>query len=81
MLLRLYTFYADAGKPAKTDPEAPHMNGHTNGSIMSNGHARSHFSDRASDGRSMRDAEEFELDGLMSDDEDSLAKPEGTSHG
>ena len=74
MLLRLYTFYAYpptstlGAKP--TDPEAhPRVNGHANGSAMlpnGNGHARTPFNDR----QRLRDAEEFELEGLMSDDDD-----------
>ena len=66
MLLRLYTYYAEAetsGKPA--DPES-----RLNGSAMTNGHAR--IPD-ASD-RQIRDAEEFELEGLMSEDDDDLPK-------
>jgi len=78
MLLRLYTYYAFppnstlAGNPA--DPEArPLVNGRANGSAMhpaSNGHARTPFADR----QGLRDAEEFELEGLMSDDDDGAAK-------
>lgn len=71
MLLRLYTYYADSSPKKPTDPEMNgrvngHMNGHMNGSALTNGHAR--IPD-ASD-RQIRDAEEFELEGLMSDDEE-----------
>lgn len=75
VLLRLYTFYADDSPKKPIDPEmnghmnghmSGHMNGHMNGSALTNGHTR--IPD-ASD-RQIRDAEEFELEGLMSDDEE-----------
>lgn len=68
MLLRLYTFYADGDSRSKiTDAEYAQLNGHMNGHAM-NGHAQgSHDPSSA-----VRDAEEFELDGLMTDDEDEV---------
>ncbi|THW19399.1 hypothetical protein D6D17_09200 [Aureobasidium pullulans] len=66
MLLRLYTYYVDSPTHIKSaDPES-----RLNGSAMPNGHAR--IPD-ASD-RQIRDAEEFELEGLMSEDDDDLSK-------
>lgn len=66
MLLRLYTFYAEAPANSKNpDPES-----RLNGSALANGHARV---PDASD-RQIRDAEEFELEGLMSEDDDDLTK-------
>lgn len=59
MLLHLYYVHA-WGKDSKEDAEAPRANGMPNGHV--NGYARV-------DHR-VRDAEEFELDGLVSDDED-----------
>lgn len=56
MLLHLYAVNASpsvAGKDIERPPRLPRMNGHT----------------RATDSRQIRDAEEFELAGLMSDDE------------
>lgn len=55
MLLHLYAVYA-WGANVKSDAEAPRANG------MPNGHARPD--------RRVRDAEEFELEGLISDDDD-----------
>ena len=49
------------GQDGKNDAEAPRANG------RSNGYARAD--------RRVRDAEEFELDGLVSDDEDDDAVP------
>lgn len=67
MLLRLYTYYADSSTDGKTaDPES-RLNGHA----LPNGHARS-IPD-ASD-RQIRDAEEFELEGLISDEDEDLTK-------
>lgn len=72
MLLRLYTWYADAkdAKKLAADSAAPrtngHMNGHVNGSALSNGHVRVPDMER----QRIRDAEEFELEGLMSDDDE-----------
>ncbi|KAF2841559.1 integral membrane protein-like protein [Patellaria atrata CBS 101060] len=71
MLLNLYSAYAWPVDPvkAKLDPErAPRANGHANG------HARPSRT-------SLRDAEEFELEGLMSDDEglDSPRRKNATS--
>lgn len=73
MLLQLYAAYtAPAAVPKKsTDAEANgHLNGHLNGHAdgHANGHARAPLGVGAD--RQMRDAEEFELEGLMSDDED-----------
>lgn len=59
MLLHLYAVHA-WGINSKSDPEAPRTNGALNG--MSNGHV--------GDYSRVRDAEEFELEGLVSDDED-----------
>jgi hypothetical protein len=57
MLIHLYAV-STWGETSKEDPEAPRTNG------LANGHTR------AVDHRRVRDAEEFELAGLMSDDED-----------
>jgi hypothetical protein len=66
MLLHLYTYYTDAPTNSKSaDPES-----RINGSAILNGHAR--IPD-ASDGQ-IRDAEEFELEGLMSDNDDEPVK-------
>ena len=62
MLLHVYAVSTWAQNP-KTDPEAPHVNG------LSNGHANGHL---RPDHR-IRDAEEFELQGLDSDDDDDNA--------
>ena len=64
MLLHLYAISSVPTVPAKIidsrpRPQRIHINGHT----------------RASESRQIRDAEEFELDGLMSDDEDQLGSP------
>lgn len=56
MLLHLYAVNSAPAVPPKDNEEAeriPRMNGHT----------------RGTDSRQIRDAEEFELEGLMSDDE------------
>jgi hypothetical protein len=56
MLIHLYAVNSVPPVPPKDDeqvPRVPRMNGHT----------------RATDSRQIRDAEEFELEGLMSDDE------------
>lgn len=76
MLLRLYTYYAEADTAHKpTDPEYTSV---PNGAAM-NGSARAHaYSPTAAD-RTIRDAEEFELDGLMTDDEDDEAKKDATA--
>ncbi|KAF2263859.1 integral membrane protein-like protein [Lojkania enalia] len=63
MLLHLYAVHAWSST-SKADPEAPL----TNGSVP-NGHARAD--------RRIRDAEEFELEGLISEDED--AEPIGSN--
>lgn len=55
MLVHLYAVHA-WGVTSKADPEAPRANG------LPNGHARPD--------RRVRDAEEFELEGLISDEED-----------
>lgn len=59
MLIHLYAVYA-WGEDSKADAEAPPMNG------LANGHANGYT--RVD--RRVRDAEEFELEGLDSDDED-----------
>lgn len=53
MLIHLYAVNTVPPVPPKDNESAPRMNGHT----------------RATDSRQIRDAEEFELEGLMSDDE------------
>ncbi|RMZ73235.1 integral membrane [Pyrenophora seminiperda CCB06] len=60
MLIHLYAVYAWGED--KADTEAPYANGHANG--QPNGYSRVD---------SARDAEEFELEGLDSDEEDSAA--------
>lgn len=82
MLLFLYQYYADASKPTKKDPEVGRLNGHLANGHLGNGHLpngyadgeagapQSHFRER----QQLRDAEEFELEGLMSDDDDVPAK-------
>lgn len=59
MLIHLYAINAP-GQASKTDGEGPRTNGMANG--QANGHARAD--------RRVRDAEEFELAGLDSDDDD-----------
>jgi hypothetical protein len=59
MLIHLYAVYT-WGQDDKADAEAPLTNGHANGHI--NGYTRVD--------RRVRDAEEFELEGLDSDDDD-----------
>lgn len=77
MLLRLYTYYADFdpnhNKPV--DAEYSQVNGNHYASM--NGHAHSGMPDDSD--RQIRDAEEFELDGLTTDDEDDapLTKKNG----
>ncbi|KAF1850927.1 integral membrane protein-like protein [Cucurbitaria berberidis CBS 394.84] len=63
MLLHLYAVHA-WGQDIKADAEAPRMNGLTNGHAngQPNGYARANSR--------VRDAEEFELEGLDSEDED-----------
>lgn len=56
MLLHLYAVHA-WGQNSKADAEAPRVNGHANGHVRTDSRAR--------------DAEEFELEGLMSDEEDA----------
>jgi hypothetical protein len=60
MLIHLYAVHA-WGETSKSDTEAPRANGLTNG--HANGYVRAE--------RRVRDAEEFELAGLDSDDEDA----------
>ncbi|KAF2106792.1 hypothetical protein BDV96DRAFT_325534 [Lophiotrema nucula] len=60
MLLHLYAVHA-WGENIKSDAEAPRANGH-----FPNGHARTNSR--------IRDAEEFELEGLITDDEDGDAE-------
>ena len=75
MLLHLYSAYAIPNKgkhPVKlSDPERPLP-------PLPNGHVRSSAADRRA-----QDAQEFELEGLMSEDEDEpeSAKPNGRPHG
>jgi hypothetical protein len=59
MLVHLYAVHA-WGQSSKSDNEAPRTNGLTNG--HANGHVRGE--------RRVRDAEEFELAGLDSDDDE-----------
>lgn len=68
MLLHIYGTWAwpESTKPPRRDPESGH--GHMNGNL--NGHPRrGHAHSRSVDQR-VRDAEEFELEGLISDEED-----------
>lgn len=81
MLISLYTYYADYNNKSKpTDPEYSQLNGHAVNSAERrpmNGHAQMpNEADRA-----IQDAEEFELDGLMTDDEDEapLQKQNGSA--
>jgi hypothetical protein len=64
MLIHLYAVYA-WGQDDKADAEAPLANGHANGHI--NGYTRVD--------RRVRDAEEFELEGLDSDDDEEDDSP------
>jgi len=77
VLLRLYTSSTDSASTVpQKDLETARTNGHAaNGStVMPNGHARQQpFSDRDERQR-LRDAEEFELEGLMSDEDEATAK-------
>jgi hypothetical protein len=66
MLIHLYAVSAWA-QDSKADAEAPRMNG------LANGHANGHPNGYTNANRRIRDAEEFELDGLDSDDEDDNA--------
>ena len=59
----LLHLYAASPPPAVLKPSASHV-------AHANGHARTASTQ-------MRDAEEFELEGLMSEDEDSLDTPTG----
>ncbi|KAF2868395.1 hypothetical protein BDV95DRAFT_630596 [Massariosphaeria phaeospora] len=63
MLLHLYAVHV-WGETSKSDSEAPRANGYAGANGRPNGHAV------APGERRVRDAEEFELDGLVSDDED-----------
>jgi hypothetical protein len=62
MLIHLYDV-STWSITTKSDAEAPRANGMANGHGMGNGHARA-------DHRRVRDAEEFELEGLITDDDD-----------
>ena len=62
MLIHLYAVSA-WGQDSKADAEAPRMNG------LATGHPNGYTNAN----RRIRDAEEFELDGLDSDDEDDNA--------
>lgn len=66
MLLHLYAVHA-WGQTTKSDAETPRTNG------MANGHADRRTNDYARTDRRIRDAEEFELEGIDSDDEDDEA--------
>lgn len=73
MLLRLYTYYADSDPNSKSiDPEYSQVNG----SNRMNTHVHT-------PSQQIRDAEEFELDGLMTDDEDDVvaSKQNGRAQG
>jgi hypothetical protein len=63
MLLHLYVVNAEPGS-IKLDAEHGHQNGHLNNGHLGNGHARQNH-------EHVRDAEEFELEGLTSEDEDA----------
>lgn len=70
MLLRLYTYYADSDPNSKSiDPEYSQVNG----SNRMNTHVHTHS-------QQIRDAEEFELDGLMTDDEDDVVGSKQNGH-
>jgi len=62
ILLHLYAVYAWPVN-SKKDPEAPRVNGHVNGHV------------RTPSQRQIRDAEEFELEGLMSDGDEEVDSP------
>ncbi|KAF2847244.1 integral membrane protein-like protein [Plenodomus tracheiphilus IPT5] len=66
MLIHLYAVHAWS-EDGKADAEAPRANG------MTNGHASGHPNGYTRASRRIRDAEEFELGGLDSDDEDDDA--------
>lgn len=66
VLLHIYAVYAWP-TAAKKDPEASRLNGHVNG------HARTPSQ------RLVRDAEEFELEGLMSDGAEDAETPRATT--
>ncbi|KAF1839018.1 hypothetical protein BDW02DRAFT_564357 [Decorospora gaudefroyi] len=63
MLIHLYAVSA-WGQDTKSEAEAPCLNS------MANGHASGHINGYTRADRRIRDAEEFELEGLDSDDED-----------
>lgn len=63
MLIHLYAVHA-WGEDFKADAEAPRANGLTNGHRQPNGYAQAN--------RRIQEAEEFELDGIDSDDEDDI---------
>jgi hypothetical protein len=65
MLIHLYAVSA-WGQDTRADAEAPRMNG------LANGHANEHPNGYTNANRRIRDAEEFELEGLDSDDEDDV---------
>lgn len=67
MLIHLYAVHA-WGQDTKADAETPRVNGFANG--HANGHATGHSNGYARVDRRVRDAEEFELDGLDSEDDD-----------
>ena len=76
MLLGLYTYYADSSSSSGSKPsdvEYSSLNGHVNG----NGHAgrpNGHAYTPSDADRAIGDAGEFELDELMTDDEDEEVK-------
>jgi len=71
MLIHLYSAHLDPNKvkqPAKPDATAR---------PVQNGHARGHSAAE----RQLRDVQEFELEALMSDDEDPESAKVGARHG
>lgn len=72
MLLRLYSYYADSDPNKKPiDPEYSQVNGHAPRNLVhANGRPLGGHGHLPDPDRAVRDAEEFELDGLMTDDED-----------
>jgi len=66
MLIHLYAVHTWS-EDAKDDAEAPRANG------LTNGHANGNGNGYARANRQIQDAEEFELSGLDSDDEDDEA--------
>lgn len=83
MLLHVYATWAWP-ESTKPDPESGRqLNGNLNGNL--NGHPRRGHANSRSVEQRLRDAEEFELEGLISDDEagldgDTDAEPESPRH-